>query len=134
MIKQAADAPSAAKSGADDLRKRVTALARQLGAPVNAGDQGPEGGGGPFGAGAQAVRNQIATLKGQIMAATAAPTSAQTMRAAELREDLAKLIAELNDVISTRLPDLQRMTLDSRLSPSPMKPIPPVTMPSLTGR
>ena len=70
---------------------------------------------------------RIASLKGQLIQATALPTAVQRMRITESRTGLAKAVAEANDVLDKDLPAVvsllqqQRLQLPSltRLAPFP---------------
>jgi hypothetical protein len=62
---------------------------------------------------------------------TAAPSAQQVQLARESREQLIKLITDLNDVITTAIPALYKTLSDNKIQPPPLKPIPPVRMPAL---
>jgi hypothetical protein len=117
------NAPGPVKSAVDDTRTRLTALRRQLGL---AGGGGPdqEGGGG---FGNQAVRNQIGQVKNQVLASSSAPTEMQMRALRELREDLAKVIADTNTMITSAMPALYKTLAEHNLQLTPLKPLRTVT-------
>jgi hypothetical protein len=67
------------------------------------------------------------------MAFTTLPTPAQIQLARDSREELAKLIADLNDVLTAAIPALYKALSDNNLQAPPMKPIPPVKLTALPG-
>ena len=102
------------------MAKRVATLRTQLGV----GQAG--GGGGGYGGGQNPnVRARIGQLKAQIMGSTSQPTAMQVRSAAEAREDLAKVVQEVNDLMGA-VPQLYEKLGAPGLKPTPLKP---VTMP-----
>jgi hypothetical protein len=63
------------------------------------------------------VRARIGQLKGQIMGSTSAPTAMQQRTASEAREDLTKVVQEVNDLI-TAVPQLYDKLGASGLKPA----------------
>ena len=95
LLKTAGAAPAGGKQAIEDAGKRLADLRRQLGVGQTGG-----GGGGGFGGQNPNVRARIGQLKGQIMASTTLPTAMQTRSATEAREDLTKVVQEVNDLIA----------------------------------
>ena len=81
------------------------------------------GGFGGFGGGQANVRGRLGQLKNQIMASTSLPTETQRRQAREAREDLAKVIEEANELITSGMPALYRTVTQNQLQPTPLKPI-----------
>ncbi len=101
-------ASAEAKTALEDANKRLTDLRRRLGVPAP-GQPAGGGGGGGFGGGANPnVRAVIGQVKGQMMASTSLPTATQMRQATEAREDLAKVIEDVNAAISTTMPALYK--------------------------
>jgi hypothetical protein len=119
LVKGSATAADA-KAPLEDASKRLAELRRRLGVPVP-GQQGGGGGGGGFGGGPNPnVRGQIGQVKGQIMGSTSLPTATQMRQATEMREDLAKVIDEVNTVITTAMPALFKQV---GAQATPLKPL-----------
>ncbi len=98
LLKTAGAAPAAGKQAIEDANKRLTELRRQLGVG--------QGGGGGFGGGQNPnVRARIGQLKGQIMGSTSLPTAMQLRSVTEAREDLTKVLQDLNGLM-TAVPQL----------------------------
>ena len=113
-------APASVKATVDDLSKRIAGFRR----PLAVWGQPPALGG--FG-GDPPLRNQIANLKAQIMASTSVPTEVQMRLAREVREDLAKMVGEINSVITAGMPALYRVLTENNLQPglTPIKAVNP---------
>jgi hypothetical protein len=111
------------KTAVEDARTKLTALRRQLGLGGGAG--GDQEGGGGFGN--QAVRNQIGQVKNQVLGATSAPTEMQLRAVRDLREDLAKVIADANTMISSVMPGVYRTLAEHNLQITPLKPLRTIT-------
>ncbi|MFN2446188.1 MAG: WD40/YVTN/BNR-like repeat-containing protein [Vicinamibacterales bacterium] len=108
--------PPAVKTSMEEASKRLTELRRRLGV-----GQGPGFGGGGFGGGPNPnVRGQIGQVKGQVMGSTSLPTATQMRQATEMREDLAKVIDEVNTVITSTMPTLYKHL---GAQPTPLKPL-----------
>ncbi|MDH4066520.1 MAG: hypothetical protein OEW19_19120, partial [Acidobacteriota bacterium] len=101
LLKTASSAPAGAKDAVDATSKQMADLRRRLGV----GQTGGPGGGGGFGGQNPNVRARIGQLKGQIMNSTSLPTAMQVRAATEAREDLTKVVQEINDLIAA-LPQL----------------------------
>jgi photosystem II stability/assembly factor-like uncharacterized protein len=129
-LMKGASAPSGeAKTAMEDVSKRLADLRRRLG--VGQG-QGGGGGGGGFGGGPNPnVRGQIGQVKGQIMGSTSLPTATQMRQTTEMREDLAKVIDEVNTVITTAMPTLYKHV---GAQPTPLKPLRALTTTSTGGQ
>jgi photosystem II stability/assembly factor-like uncharacterized protein len=126
LLKTVANPPSAVIRATDFLAGRLAGIGQSLGA----GGQ-PAGGRGRGGGGAQPMGNQLSSAKSQIMGWTAAPSAQQVQLAREIREQLIKLITDLNDAITTAIPALYKTLSDNKIQPPPLKPIPPVKVPAL---
>jgi len=114
LLGQIDNPPAEAKLALEDLTKRLAALRRQFGVPVPG--QPPTGPGGP--GRIPQLRNQIASVKGQIMASTSLPTQQQMRVTREAREELTKAIAEINGVITAAMPALYRTLAQHNLQPT----------------
>lgn len=132
LLKQASNPPSALKSSADALQKRTDDLAKQLG--VRVGSQPDQAGAGAFPAGRaeRPLLREIGGLKSEIMDSTSLPTEMQLRQAREFREDLSKLVGELNNLMTDSLPALYQSLFENKITPAPFKPIPAVPL-SLPG-
>ena len=119
LLKTAANPPAAAKTAVTDANTKLADLRRRLGL-----NQGPGGGGG-FGGQQGNVRGQLGQTKGQIMGSTSLPTAQQVRISQELREDLAKLIADTNDLINA-VPAIYDALGASGAKPTALKPVGPV--------
>ncbi len=109
-----------AKGPLEEAGKRLTELRRRLGVPAP-GQQGGGGGGGGFGGGPNPnVRGVIGQVKGQVMGSTSLPTATQQRQSTEAREDLAKVIEEVNTVITTSMPALYKQI---GAQATPLKPL-----------
>lgn len=118
LVKTAGNAPSGGKQAIEDIGKRLAALRPQLGVGQTGG-----GGGGGFGGGPNPnVRARIGQLKGQIMGSTSAPTAMQVRTATEAREDLTKVVQEVNELIAA-VPQLYDKLGASGLKPAGLTPI-----------
>jgi hypothetical protein len=80
------------------------------------------GGGGGFGGQNQNVRARIGQLKGQILGSTSLPTAMQVRSASEAREDLAKVVQAVNDLIAA-VPQLYEKLGASGLKPAALKAV-----------
>ena len=96
LVKSAANPPASAKTQITDVGTKLADLRRRLG--LN--QQGGGGGGGGFGGQQGNVRGSLGQTKGQIMGSTSLPTAQQVRSSVELREDLTKVIADTNELIS----------------------------------
>ena len=122
VVRRASTPPAPVKTVVDEARTRLSTLRRQLALGGGPGDG--EGGGG---FGNQAVRSQISQVKGQVMASTSAPTEMQTRALRELREDLAKVVADTNAIITTVMPGIYKTLGDHNLQPATLKPLRTIT-------
>lgn len=119
LLKTAANAPAAAKSAITDANTKLTDLRRRLG--LNQGG----GGGGGFGGQQGNVRGQLGQTKGQIMGSTSLPTAQQVRASVELREDLAKVITDTNELIAA-VPAIYDALGASGAKPTALKPVGPM--------
>jgi photosystem II stability/assembly factor-like uncharacterized protein len=126
LLTSMASPPPALKEAADALAKRLAGLTQQLGAG-NAPAGGRGGGGG-----AQGVRGQLTAVRSQILAFTALPTAAQMQQARDSRDEVARLIADLNDLLTAALPALFKALADNKLQPPQVKPIPTIKLDART--
>jgi hypothetical protein len=118
LLKTAGSAPAGGKQAIEDASKRLPDLRRQLGVGQTGG-----GGGGGFGGGQNPnVRARIGQLKGQIMASTTLPTAMQIRSATEAREDLTKVVQEVNDLIAA-VPQIYDKLGSSGLKPAALTAI-----------
>jgi hypothetical protein len=136
-LKAVASPPASVKAASDALAVRIAALVQQFAAP--AAPAGGRGGGGrgaadPPAAGIPRVRAQASTLKNQLLAWTAAPTAAQLRLARSSRDDLAKVVADLDDVLTRALPALHKRCVDQGLHVPALQPIVPIKLMVLPGR
>jgi len=121
LMKSAANPPAAAKTAITDAGTKLADLRRRLG--LN--QQGGGGGGGGFGGQQGNVRGQLGQTKGQIMGSTSMPTAQQVRSSVELREDLTKVIADTNELI-TAIPAIYDALGASGAKPAALKPVGPV--------
>jgi hypothetical protein len=126
LLKTVANPPPAVLQATDSLASRLAGIGQSLGV----GGQ-PAGGRGRGSGGAQPIGSQLSSAKNQIMGWTAAPSAQQIQLARESREQLVKLITDLNDAITAAIPALYTTLSDNKIQPPQMKPIPPVKMPAL---
>ncbi|HTM34029.1 MAG TPA: hypothetical protein VL263_22110 [Vicinamibacterales bacterium] len=112
LLKTAGNAPAGGKQLVEDAAKRLADLRRQLGT----------GGGGGFGGQNQPLRARIGQLKGQVVGSTSPPTAMQVRSASEAREDLTKVVQELNDLIAA-VPQLYDKLGASGLKPAALKAV-----------
>ena len=119
LLKTAANAPAAAKGAISDANTKLTDLRRRLG--LNQGG----GGGGGFGGQQGNVRGQLGQTKGQIMGSTSLPTAQQIRATVELREDLAKVISDTNELIAA-VPAIYDALGASGAKPTALKPVGPM--------
>jgi predicted metalloprotease len=89
------------------------------------GEEGGGGGGGGFGGQQQNVRGQLGQVKGQVMGSTSMPTAQQIRSGGELREDMMKVIADVNELI-TAVPAIYDALGASGVKPAALKPLPPL--------
>jgi photosystem II stability/assembly factor-like uncharacterized protein len=120
LMKSAANPPAAAKGAISDANTKLADLRRRLGLNQQGG-----GGGGGFGGQQSNVRGQLGQTKGQIMGSTSMPTAHQMRSSVELREDLAKVIADTNDLIAA-IPAIYDALGASGAKPTALKPVGPV--------
>jgi hypothetical protein len=145
VTRDASNLPADVKTAIGDVNRALGDLRRRLGVP--AGASGPGGGtGGPGGAGGagaeaapfeagppqggfggqqQNVRAQIGQTKGQIMQSTSVPTAQQVRIAAELREDMVKVVADTNAAIAAVSALYDKLGLGA-VKPAAPKPIAPL--------
>jgi hypothetical protein len=110
-------APAALTSSVQSLDRRLVALRRQFAVPAP-GEPAPSGrGGGAGGGGVAPVPNQLATVKGQLLASTSRPTEVQMRLAREGREDLLKAVEEINEIIATAMPAVYAALGQPQLQP-----------------
>jgi photosystem II stability/assembly factor-like uncharacterized protein len=119
LMKSAANPPAAAKTAVTDANTKLADLRRRLG--LN--QQG--GGGGGFGGQQGNVRGSLGQTKGQIMQSTSLPTAQQIRSAGELREDLAKVITDTNELI-TAIPAIYDALGAPGAKPAALKPVGPI--------
>ena len=67
------------------------------------------------------------------MAWTARPSASQLKLTRDSRDQLAKLIADLNEVLTASLPAIYKVLSDNGLQPPAMKPIPPIKLAAIPG-
>jgi hypothetical protein len=120
LMKSAANPPASAKNAINDANTKINDLKRRLGL-----NQGGGGGGGGFGGGQNNVRGSLGQTKGQIMGSTSLPTAQQARSATELRDDLAKVITDTNDLI-TAIPAIYDALGASGAKPAALKPVGPL--------
>ena len=109
MLKTATNVPADAKTAIEAVGKDLTGLRTRLGVPApgqtqGAGGGGGGGGGGGFGGGGAPnpnVRARLGQTKGQIMGTHSVPSEQQTRALTQDREDLTRVIAETNTMITT---------------------------------
>jgi hypothetical protein len=116
----AAEKNEAMKASIEDVSKKLGELRRQLGVPVPGQPAG--GGFGGFG-GMQNTRNVVTFLRGQVMASTSRPTETQLRQMRDAREDLAKIVEQVNGVIGDSMPRLLA-ALGGALQPAVRERIP----------
>ena len=122
LVKAASNAPASAKSALADANTKLADLRRRLG--LNQ-PQGGGGGGGGFGGQQQNVRGQLGQVKGQLMGSTSMPTAQQIRIAGELREDMTKVIADVNELINA-IPAIYDALGASGVKPAALKPLGPL--------
>ena len=133
LLKPLPNPPTAVAAAADTLAKRLAELAQQFSAgaqPAGGRGMGGRGAGGADagGSGAQRIRTQAAALKSQIMAWTSRPNASQIQLARDTREELARMIADVNVALTRSLPALLKLLSDNNLNLPAMKPIPPIKL------
>jgi hypothetical protein len=104
-------------TAADAAVKRLADLARQLGP---AASPGGGRGGGP--AGPPTVRSRVSATKNQIMGWTAKPTVAQARTARDSRNEVARIVGDLNHVTAVIIPALYKAAADVKLKPPALAP------------
>ena len=119
LLKTAANPPAAAKTAIAEANTKLTDLRRRLGLNQQAG------GGGGFGGQQGNVRGTLGQTKGQIMGSTSLPTAQQIRSSVELREDLAKVIADTNELMAA-IPAIYDALGASGAKPTALKPVGPV--------
>jgi len=126
LMKSAANPPGAAKNAITDANTKLADLRRRLGLNQGGGPGGGGGGGGGgFGGGQNNVRGNLGQTKGQIMQSTSLPTAQQLRSATELREDLTKVIADTNELI-TAIPAIYDALGATGAKPTALKPVGPI--------
>ncbi|MGH9220166.1 MAG: WD40/YVTN/BNR-like repeat-containing protein, partial [Vicinamibacterales bacterium] len=123
LVKSASNAPGSAKSALADANTKLADLRRRLG--LNPQQGGGGGGGGGFGGQQQNVRGQLGQVKGQLMGSTSMPTAQQVRVAGELREDMTKVIADVNELINA-IPAIYDALGASGVKPVALKPLGPL--------
>lgn len=118
LLKTAANAPPAAKTAITDANTKLADLRRRLG--LN-----QQGGGGGFGGQQGNVRGALGQTKGQVMGSTSMPTAQQIRSSVELRDDLAKVLADTNDLI-TAVPAIYDALGAPGAKPAALKPVGPL--------
>ena len=109
----------------EDRDHRCRHQARGSAPPARANQQqGGGGGGGGFGGQQGNVRGQLGQTKGQIMGSTSMPTAQQLRSSVELREDLTKVVADTNELI-TAIPAIYDALGASGAKPTALKPVGP---------
>jgi hypothetical protein len=123
-----ASAPPAIKTTIEDAGKQLADLRRRLGvATPGAPTGGGFGGGGGGGGGQQQnVRAAISAVKGQLLGSHSAPSEQQMRALIEGRDDLSKVIADTNALIS-KMPALYDQIGAGALKPAALKPLRPLT-------
>jgi hypothetical protein len=124
LVKSASNAPAAAKSALTDANTKLADLRRRLGLNQQGGGGGGGGGGG-FGGQQQNVRGQLGQVKGQVMGSTSMPTTQQVRIAGELREDMTKVVTDVNDLINA-VPAIYDALGASGVKPTALKPLGPL--------
>ncbi len=122
LLKSASNAPAAAKQAITDANTKLADLRRRLGLNQQ---QGGGGGGGGFGGQQGNVRGQLGQVKGQVMGSTSMPTAQQVRSAVELREDMDKVIADTNALI-TSVPAIYDALGATGVKPAALKPVGPL--------
>src|SRR5687768_8997540 len=125
LLKSASNPSSTAKNALTDANGKLADLRRRLGLNQQGGGFGGGGGGGGFGGQQQNVRGQLGQVKGQVMGSTSMPTAQQIRSGGELREDMMKVIADVNELI-TAVPAIYDALGASGVKPAALKPIPPL--------
>jgi photosystem II stability/assembly factor-like uncharacterized protein len=120
LVKSASNPPAAAKSSLADANTKLADLRRRLGLNQQQG-----GGGGGFGGQQGNVRGQLGQVKGQLMGSTSMPTEQQIRQAGELREDMTKVIADVNELINA-IPAIYDALGASGVKPAALKPVGPL--------
>jgi hypothetical protein len=118
LMKSAANPPAAAKTAITDANTKIADLKRRLG--LN-----QPGGGGGFGGQQGNVRGSLGQTKGQIMGSTSLPTAQQVRIAGELRDDLAKVVTDTNELIAV-IPNIYDALGASGAKPTALKPVGPI--------
>jgi hypothetical protein len=121
LMKSASNPANQGSVGLADAQTKLADLRRRLGLNQQQGG----GGGGGFGGQQQNVRGQLGQVKGQVMGSTSMPTAQQIRIAGELREDMTKLIADVNALI-TAVPAIYDALGASGVKPAALKPLGPL--------
>jgi photosystem II stability/assembly factor-like uncharacterized protein len=122
LFKSAANPSGAAKTAVSDANTKLADLRRRLGLNQQ---QGGGGGGGGFGGQQQNVRGQLGQVKGQVMNSTSMPTAQQIRIAGELREDMSKVVTDVNELINA-IPAIYDSLGASGVKPAALKPLGPL--------
>jgi len=119
--------PADAKTAVEAAGKQLNDVRRRLGVAVPGQGGGPGGGGGGGGGGGanQNVRGTIGQTKGQIMNSHSLPSAQQTRALTQGREDLTKVIVDVNGLIAT-MPALFDKVGAGALKPAAVKPLRPI--------
>ena len=127
LLKTAANVPADVRTAIEAAGKQLTDLRRRLG--VAAPGQPAQGGGGGGGGGGQNnpnVRAQLGQTKGQIAGSHSLPSEQQMRALTQGREDLSRVIADTNALITT-MPTLFDKVGAGALKPAALKPVRPVS-------
>ena len=122
LLKSAANPPAPAKTQVADVGTKLADLRRRLGLNQQGGGGG---GGGGFGGQQGNVRGQLGQVKGQIVGSTSMPTAQQIRSSVELREDLAKVVADTNELINA-VPAIYDALGAAGAKPAALKPVGPI--------
>jgi hypothetical protein len=122
LMKSASSPSASAKSALADANTKLADLRRRLGLNQQGGGGG---GGGGFGGQQQNLRGQLGQVKGQVMGSTSLPTTQQIRQSGELREDMMKVVTDVNDLINA-VPGIYDALGASGVKPAPLKTIGPL--------
>jgi photosystem II stability/assembly factor-like uncharacterized protein len=122
-VLEASTPPAGLTAIAEELSGQLTRLAAPLATSARPGF-GASGAGGVTPE--QTLRDRVGALKSELMSWTERPTPAQLQAAARAREELATLLADLNEILANTLPGLYATMTADGLNPPARTPIPPV--------
>ena len=123
LLKGAAAPVPAVAAAAAAATTGLADLARQLGSGAS-----PGGGRGGAPAGPPTVRSRVSATKTQIVGWTARPTAAQIRTARSSRDEVARILGDLNRLTASTIPALYKAAVDGNLKPPPPTPIPQVRL------